>query len=166
MISDELKAARAVIAGPFAWTQNQLTRSMGDVIAYCAQGALYKSNASEQAIEALVAVLARRLEANSLPTPTCGPGHSAPQPWKTWWGIEHAPYCGWGALAQFNNSTSQEAVLDLFDEAIRDAEAAEQPGLPLVDMTPKPLPASITALVAVPPTAVKQALRLVALELA
>lgn len=153
-VSSTLKAARALISAPGTWitcsTERMVQLPNGSLgVGYCAQGAIQCGMTRGEHIhpttKVLGTILKKRFEAGELPTPTMGPGGDPPLPWVRWFNRDE-----WmGVLTQFNNSTSQEEVLKLFDEAIAMAERDEgiQAAVPAptepVKQEPKPEPVKV-----------------------
>jgi hypothetical protein len=105
----ELTRARASISGPGTWVKH--TMSTKDQTAHCALGACFYG-ANPGVFYRLVDELGNTLRARPvLPKAIWGPGNAKPQPWE---------HCGSNSImvAQFNNSTDQQQVLELFDETI------------------------------------------------
>jgi len=149
-LSQNLRKARALISEPGTNIKNYAKVVLeGNKAAYCATGALTEICGADRNAElmALHAVLKRRYFSSSLPTPTHSGGGGRPISWASL--INQS--IGWAgpAIAQFNNSTDQEQVLALFDEAIADVEAAEgtpsqpQPEEPAPTPEPMPVPAPV-----------------------
>lgn len=147
-----LKTAKLLISGPNSWTKGVLKRTTSKGESYCALGAVVFSNSTIvgdacDTIDALASVLRHRFAQGALPTPTQGSGGDRIIPW------EKLVAAGVGTennrlVAQFNNSTSQKAVLELFDEAIAQAEKEEgiQAAVPVpepVKREPKPEPVKV-----------------------
>lgn len=142
-LSTGLKSARGLISGAGCWVRNVMFMATRDnKMAYCALGAcFYADIAQRHHFElALMRVLKARFLADSLPHPLTGPSGAPPRPWADLFAKDDH-----SAIAQFNNSTSQQAVLELFDEAIADAERAE-------GIVQKPLPNEIINLLDVKPS--------------
>lgn len=144
-LSTDLRAARALIAR--GWCINQGRRETPQGYEYCALGAIGTAligHCDRQVLveTALGNVLKRRFDADTLPPPVFGGCGSTPHPWSVFFtDAASRP----AVIAQFNNSTSQQAVLELFDEAIADAEQAE-------GIVQKPLPNEIINLLGVKPS--------------
>jgi len=156
-LSQELRQARLNITGEGNWTVGTLHRPKmsGKGFAYCALGAVIVKDGYllfmmdfTKKTDALFAVLQRRYLAGELPEPVFGGSMSSPQPWALMFSWDQK--CGdrtsnqmnrEQAITQFNNSTSQADVLDLFDEAISDAEAKERAeetnSTKIIDLTPE-----------------------------
>lgn len=119
-----LKAAKRLISSPGTWTTGRLKRDTDCGEAYCALGALLFTDDGKEYYTARAAVanlLFRRFDQGKLPTATAGPGNQSPTGWNILMGRRDEERM----IAQFNNSTSQEEVLKLFDEAIAVAERDE-----------------------------------------
>lgn len=134
-----LQASRALISEPGTWITGYQHKVVEGKNAYCAAGAVVNGalGAYFEVWGALTATLQRRFKAGTLPTPTFGNSNGNPRPWAL---VLREGSMGAG-IAQFNNSTSQAAVLDLFDETIA-FEQAKEAGkkLPLLDFSPKAKP--------------------------
>lgn len=137
-LSKSLRAARALISEPGTNIKFVGYKYLPEGrTAFCANGALQYVGYFNTTSSAIFAVLKRRFEAGTLPTPTFSGGRGAPIPWGQI--MNKGEYVAGHAIAQFNNSTDQEQVLALFDEAIADAEGDEgHPAAPAAPEKPQP----------------------------
>jgi len=142
-LSQELRQARLNITGEGHWVTGALhTTTEHNTDAYCSIGA-FKEIENEvfcKGVTALFVVLQRRYFAGELPKPVKSGGNNTPFKWDFLFNLKSS-FREQMVIAQFNNSTSQADVLDLFDEAIAEVEAKERAeetnSTKIIDLTPE-----------------------------